>query len=173
MVHAIFFRFEISSTISVLLWHLNVSLTVFLNCAETLRFSFFNVLDIVCTKRSEFHWVHAGLTPPSPRPPHPPISPAAYFHGNKTIIPDIRLFLSYTRTTTRHSRGNTEACGSLQSRTRGIKNRDGCWIYKYGGGSQSLSLNRPSDQDSGRVTQGPDDSGCGTARVQTREGGVN
>lgn len=96
----------------------------------------------------------------------PHISPAAYFHGNKSIMPDIRLFLSYAHTATRHSRGKTQACGSLQSTTRGIKNRDGCWIYKYGGGSQNLSLNRPSDQDSGRVTQGPDNSGCGgTARV--------
>lgn len=120
MVHAIFFspRFEISSDVFVLWWDSNVSLTVFLNCTETLRFSFFNVLDIVCTKTRWVSLFHAGLSG-SLLPP--PIFPAAYFHGNKSITPDI--YSCQTHTTTLHSRRNTEACGSFQSRTRGIKKK--------------------------------------------------
>lgn len=76
-------------------------------------------------------------------------SPATYFHGNKSIMPDIMDFILIffspqfchtQRHTNTRSKGNSEACGSLQSRTRGIKNRDGSRIYKYGGGSKNLSL---------------------------------
>ncbi len=44
---------------------------------------------------------------------------------------------------TNRLKGNTGACGSLQSRTQGIKKKDRSWIYKYGGkirGSENQSL---------------------------------
>lgn len=53
-----------------------------------------------------------------------------------------RIFFQskHTQTHKQSLRGNLGACGSLQSRTRGIKNRDRYWIYKYGGGSENESL---------------------------------
>lgn len=59
-------------------------------------------------------------------PSHSGHSPATYFHGNKSIMPDIMDFLKFGHTQ-RHTNntlaGNTGACGSLQSRTRGIKKK--------------------------------------------------
>lgn len=61
-------------------------------------------------------------------------------------MPDIMAFSNSGHTqkhTHRHTlKRNTGACGSLQSRTQGIKNRDRSWIYKYGGkirGSENQS----------------------------------
>lgn len=138
-------------------WHLNVSLNVFLhytgNCGIMQNKELLCVCVCVCMPSTtqqvgKFPLVYAGAS----ENPHliSGHSPATYFHGNKSIMPDIMDFIlisppppqfchTQRRTNTR-SKGNSEACGSLQSRTRGIKNRDGSRIYKYGGGSKNLSL---------------------------------
>lgn len=109
------------------------------NCVSKLRrelrFFFFNVLGIVCTKHSDFHPVHAGLSE----------TPQSFL---QPISMEIKascqtwLFLSYTCTHTHHNttqQGKHAGMWKFTEQNPGIKNRDGCRMYKYGGGSEDLS----------------------------------
>lgn len=72
----------------------------------------------------------------------PPIFPAAYFHGNKSIMPDMAIPVIHMHTHTHHNttqQGKHAGMWKFTEQNPGIKNRDGCRMYKYGGGSEDLS----------------------------------